>query len=179
MYLLCHVWRPYRPVSSVHGIFQARILEWVAISSSRGSSQPGDWTCVPCIGRQILYHWATWEAPYVVWLWANESCSKELIHSPSSSKWASLLRKICQTSSSSNSCKQLHYEDLRMLYYIWAPYSEIRWIALLLENCQLFLFLSSYSSIIWNRTTFSHSVLSLPLSVCVSLSFYFSVLTAV
>ena len=164
MYLLCHVWRPYRPVSSVHGIFQARILEWVAISSSRGSSQPGDWTCVPCIGRQILYHWATWEAPYVVWLWANESCSKELIHSPSSSKWASLL-----TSSSSNSCKQLHYEDLRMLYYIWAPYSEI------LENCQLFLFLSSYSGIIWNRTTLSHSVLSLPLSVCVCLSVCLSV----
>ena len=32
------------PVFSVHGIFQARILEWVAISSSRGSSWPRDWT---------------------------------------------------------------------------------------------------------------------------------------
>ena len=32
------------PGSSVHGIFQARILEWVAISSSRGSSWPRDWT---------------------------------------------------------------------------------------------------------------------------------------
>ena len=31
--------------ASVHGIFQARILEWVAISSSRGSSLPRDWTC--------------------------------------------------------------------------------------------------------------------------------------
>ena len=53
------------PGSSVHGIFQARILEWVAISSSRGSLRPRDWTCVSyisCIGRQILYHWATWEA---------------------------------------------------------------------------------------------------------------------
>ena len=47
--------------SSVHGISQARILEWVAISFSRGSSQPRDWTCVSCIGRQILYLWATWE----------------------------------------------------------------------------------------------------------------------
>ena len=28
----------------------------------RGYSQPRDWTCVSCIGRQILYHWATWEA---------------------------------------------------------------------------------------------------------------------
>ena len=34
------------PGSSVHGIFQAKILEWVAISFSRGSSWPMDWTCV-------------------------------------------------------------------------------------------------------------------------------------
>ena len=53
------------PGSSVHGILQARILEWVDISYSRGSSQPRDWThvsCIFCIGRQIVYHWATWEA---------------------------------------------------------------------------------------------------------------------
>ena len=45
------------PGFSVHGISQARILEWPAISSSRGSSQPRDRThasCVSCIGRQIL-----------------------------------------------------------------------------------------------------------------------------
>ena len=36
------------PGSSVHGISQARILEWVAISSSRGSSQDKDQTCVSC-----------------------------------------------------------------------------------------------------------------------------------
>ena len=50
------------PGSSVHGILQARILEWVAISSSRGYSQPRDEThvsCVSCMGRQILYHWVT------------------------------------------------------------------------------------------------------------------------
>ena len=54
--------------SSVHGIPQARILEWVAISFSRGSSGPRDRTClssVSCTGRRILYHWATWEAPYI------------------------------------------------------------------------------------------------------------------
>ena len=52
------------PGSSVHGSFQARIQEWVAISSSRGSSWPRDQThisCVPCIGRWILYRCATWE----------------------------------------------------------------------------------------------------------------------
>ena len=43
-------------VSSVHQIFQARILEWVAIPFSRESSQPRDLTWVSCIGRWILYH---------------------------------------------------------------------------------------------------------------------------
>ena len=42
--------------SSVHGILQVRILEWVAISFSRGSSRSEDWTHVSCIGRRILYH---------------------------------------------------------------------------------------------------------------------------
>ena len=52
--------------ASVHGILQARILEWGAISYSRGSSRPRDWTCISwdsCSGRWILYHWATWKAP--------------------------------------------------------------------------------------------------------------------
>ena len=56
--------------SSVRRIFQARILEWVAISSSRSSSSPRDQThstCVSCIGRQIIKHWATWEAHKTVW----------------------------------------------------------------------------------------------------------------
>ena len=55
--------------SSVHGILQARILEWVAIASSRAPSQPRDWariSYVSCIGRWILYHWATWEATKVI-----------------------------------------------------------------------------------------------------------------
>ena len=43
------------PDSSVHGILQARILEWLAISFSRGSSWSGYWTHISCIGRQILY----------------------------------------------------------------------------------------------------------------------------
>ena len=57
--------------SLVHGISQAKILEWVAISYSRGSSQPRDRTrvsCFSCIGRQILYHCTTWEA-FNVYLW--------------------------------------------------------------------------------------------------------------
>ena len=48
------------PCNSVHWISQARLLEWIAISYSRGSSQPGSWTCVSCTGSQILYHYTTW-----------------------------------------------------------------------------------------------------------------------
>ena len=52
------------PGSSVHGILQARILEWVAISSSRGSFWPRNGTRVSCVSfRRVLYPWATREAP--------------------------------------------------------------------------------------------------------------------
>ena len=61
------------------GIFQASIPEWVSISYSRGSSQSRDWTsvsCISCIGRRILYHWAMWEVQdiymgvfmYIFWI---------------------------------------------------------------------------------------------------------------
>ena len=45
--------------SSVHWILQARVLEWVAMPSSRGSSQPRDQTCVSYVSgtsRRVLYH---------------------------------------------------------------------------------------------------------------------------
>ena len=70
---LCNPMDCSQPGSSVHGTFQVRILEWVTISSSRGSSLLRGWTHVSCIGRWILYHWATWEtykrtfASKVVW----------------------------------------------------------------------------------------------------------------
>ena len=42
------------PGSSVHGIFEVRILEWIAISFSRGSSGPRNWTWVSCIAGGLL-----------------------------------------------------------------------------------------------------------------------------
>ena len=54
------------PGSSVHGILQARILEWVAVSFSRGSSQPKDWTCLlHC--RQILFQQSHQGNPYLAY----------------------------------------------------------------------------------------------------------------
>ena len=61
LYQLSHEGSPL-PDSSVRAICPARILEWTVISFSRRSSQARDQTHVSCIGRWILYHWATWEA---------------------------------------------------------------------------------------------------------------------
>ena len=49
------------PGFSVHGVLQASILEWVAISFSRGSSWPRDWTQVPCIAGRLFTFCATRE----------------------------------------------------------------------------------------------------------------------
>ena len=57
---LCHHKDRRLSGSSVYGILQARILEWVSMPYSRGSFQPKDQTCVSsvsCVGRWILYHW--------------------------------------------------------------------------------------------------------------------------
>ena len=50
------------PGSSVHGILQARILEWVAMPFSRGSSQPKDRTWVSLIESRFFTIWSTWES---------------------------------------------------------------------------------------------------------------------
>ena len=64
---LSHVWlcdpMDCSPPGSLSiGILQARILEWVAISFSQGSSQPRDWTQVSCIAGTCFNIWATREA---------------------------------------------------------------------------------------------------------------------
>ena len=53
------------PGSSAHGISQAGVLEWVAVSFSKGYSWPRDWTHVSCMGRWILYPWA-WGYMYLI-----------------------------------------------------------------------------------------------------------------
>ena len=68
---LCNPMDCRLPVSSVYGILQAKILEWDAISSSRGSSQHRDRTCISCVsctGKWILYHSVTWEALAKYWV---------------------------------------------------------------------------------------------------------------
>ena len=64
---LRHVWLFMTPWTvarwtSVYGILQAGILEWVAIPFCKGSYQPRDWTCVCCIAGRFFTIWATREA---------------------------------------------------------------------------------------------------------------------
>ena len=57
------------PGSSLHGILQARILEWVAIPLSKGSSQPRDQTWVSCIAGKFFTVRATREAHFTLYFW--------------------------------------------------------------------------------------------------------------
>ena len=59
----------YPPGSSVHGIFQPRILEWVAMPSSRGSYQPRDCTCVSYFLLTVLFPLVDEMAVWTVSLW--------------------------------------------------------------------------------------------------------------
>ena len=62
LYLTLHIPMDYNPQgSSVHGISQARILEWVAIPLSKGSSWSRDWIRVSCIAGKFFTIWVTRE----------------------------------------------------------------------------------------------------------------------
>ena len=67
------------PGSSVHGILQARILEWVPIPFSRRSFWPRDWTKVACTAGRFFTVWVTREALlHFIWLWSSKG--KELFY---------------------------------------------------------------------------------------------------
>ena len=69
------------PGSSVHEISQARILEWVTISFSRGFSWTRDWTCVSCIGRQVVYPRAMFLDHMVIMFLISRDCHSGLYSS--------------------------------------------------------------------------------------------------
>ena len=83
------LWNPMDcslPGFSIQGIFQTRILEWVAIPFSRGSSWLSGQTCVSCFystGRWTLYHWAPWEAH----VWFTLTLSREFGEKRKTPSW--------------------------------------------------------------------------------------------
>ena len=91
------------PGSPVHGVLQARRLEWVATSFSRGSSRPGEWTWVSCIAGRFFTVWATsvyWQ-PNDCWSWCTkgeelkEKSSLLFIHGDLFSSSMTLLLCFC------------------------------------------------------------------------------------
>ena len=116
------------PGSSLHRISQARILEWVAISSSRGSSRPRDWTCISCIGRQILYHWATREAQkHTQGLYNNQSFKWTLFSSVQSlscvrlfvTPWTAARQASLSITNSQSLVKLMSIESVMPSKYLW------------------------------------------------------------
>ena len=79
--ILCYHMDCSLPGSSVHGVFQARILKWVLIPFSRGSFQPRAWTCVSCIAGRFFTIWATRAARTImkqckerrIWSWKTKN----------------------------------------------------------------------------------------------------------
>ena len=64
---LCDPMDSSLPGSAIRGIFQTRILEWAAISFSRGSAQPRDWTWLSCIADRRFTVWATREVHNIIY----------------------------------------------------------------------------------------------------------------
>ena len=80
---LCNTMNCGSPGSSVHGILQGRILEWVAMSSSRASSWHRDQTCifyVSCINRCVLYRQHHLGSPYVYLVFFTHSSTDGCFH---------------------------------------------------------------------------------------------------
>ena len=80
------------PGSSVHGILQARVLEWVAMPPSRGSSWPRDWT--PGLLHYRLYCWATWHRPpYPLYQGGDHEVLRQELDGPGVKKFSPVYRK--------------------------------------------------------------------------------------
>ena len=92
---LCNTMDCSPPVSSIHGILQARILQWVATPSSKGSSQTRDPIPVSCTSGRYFTHWARWEAhshPAVIL--KNSGFSNKTCYNLSSIPWFSLFSQV-------------------------------------------------------------------------------------
>ena len=122
------------PGFSVHGISQARILEGVAISFSRGSFQPRNQTHVSYTGSRILYHWATTEALEfpVQWIKKNKNKKHKKLHwSDITVKFPNIFNQLSEKKTRTHTHTHTHTHtrdwDLEWwleLEYLQQPYCE-------------------------------------------------------
>ena len=125
--LFATLWTVSLPGSSVHGILWARILEWVAMPSSRGSSWPRNQThvsFVSCIDKRVLHHWCCLGSPKIgdrrpnpisvtserVDLWTNELTTLN---------FKALIRK-CRPSFNLVSNMRINWSILRSIKCCWS-----------------------------------------------------------
>ena len=88
------------PGSSVHGVLQPGILEWVAMPSSRRSSQPRDGTWVSCTVGRFFTVWATWEAQRWYSYWTGRGSVQHLLK----------FGNFCDKKETYNQCRmRMHY----------------------------------------------------------------------
>ena len=116
---LCNPMGCNPPVSSVHGFSQARILEWVAISYSKGSPSPRDQTCISCTGGQIPYHWATRGAHLMCQATLKIKFNKWILQHIT---WTLCRPVVCQPNCTSGSPVELSKKKSTI---IWGPAPEI------------------------------------------------------
>ena len=101
------------------GILPARILEWVAIPSFRGFSQPRDWTRISCIAGEFFTIWATREA--LARIWVNSRAVAD--------RWSGTLQSV----------------QMRELFWKWATIALTSFFLLLWISFSLLLFFSEMS----------------------------------
>ena len=120
------------PGSSVHGLLQARVLEWVSMPSSRGSSQPWDWTQVSCLAGGFFTS-ATWEAPHLGHFWIKKGLLEVRLgwqHSPGHkgvSFWPDLLAclpPLPQSWSQWGHRHQISLVSVAMLFFLY-----LKWVS--------------------------------------------------
>ena len=106
------------PGSLVHGIFQARILEWAAISFSRGSSQPRDWTRVSRIAGRRFTVWAISRVQLFVTPWTVAYHTPPSMGFSRQKCWSGLpfLKMVQNLPTSCTSCRLNPHDQLGRLY---------------------------------------------------------------
>ena len=125
------------PGSSVHGILQARILEWVVMSSFRGSPRPKNRTLisyVSCIGRQVLYHWHHLRSLYIYIQTETEITVLYLPFSCNISSWAFF--SAIKIFSNMVMIREASFYHVAIIYFIYLSlwYQRFRFFQFLLSE---------------------------------------------
>ena len=150
---LCHPMDYSLPGSSVWGIFQARILEWLAISFSEGSSWPWDWTRISCVSC-------------ITGILSPAEPSEKPVTLTTDKRWS--FQKWCFVFSSS-------VQSLSCMWLFVAPWTAAHQASLSITNSRSLLKLMSIESVMpCNHLTLCHSLLLPPSSFPASGSFQIS-----